>query len=318
MPYRRYRRNYRHRRRSHAAGRIQSAWRRRKRRKFGLTARTALSNRRNINNLKKSIETIVSPPTQATSAGRWLGSWLQNLQVNQNGTDNASGLPFTLRPVYANNAVQNVGLMKGRWVQMKSLTIKGCVTAVSDPGASMYQRVTFILCHDNKPVLQPVLASSAATQNQGLLTPQLPAVANNRLDTAFYNLNTTGKEGRYKVLKRWHITVSPHVALNAYAVPAITTTAPVPPATYGVVSRPAYDAAQLALSKHYPPQVYFSHTIKGKYKFNFGSVLPVMPASVVKPVNQDLILFAFSTNGPGFTATAPFIQLASRFRFKDP
>lgn len=315
MPYRRYRRHHRHRRRSHAAGRIQTAWRRRKRRKFGLTARTALSNRRNINNLKKSIETIVSPPIQATSALRWIGSWLQNLQVNQNGIDNASGLPFTLLPVYANTVVLNTTLVKGRWVQMKSLTVKGCVTAVSDPGSAMYQRVTFILCHDNKPVLAPVLASSTATQNQGLLTPQLPAVANNRLDTAFYNLNTTGKEGRYKVLKRWHITVSPHVALNAYTVPAI---APAPaPATFGSV-RPAYDAAQLGLSKHYPPQVYFSHTIKGKYKFNFGSVGPVAPAAVIKPVNQNLILFAYSTNGPGMTVTNPFIQLSSRFRFKDP
>ena len=316
MPYRRYRRyHHRHRRRSHAAGRIQTAWRRRKRRKFGLTARTALSNRRNINNLKKSIETIVSNPLNATSVGRWLGSWLQNLQVNQNGVDNASGLPFCLQPVYANNAVQNVALMKGRWVQMKSLTIKGCVTAVSNPGASMYQRVTFILCHDNKPVLQPVLASSAATVNQGLLTPQLPAVANNRLDTAFYNLNTTGKEGRYKVLKRWHITVSPHVATNAYTVPAIAPAAA--PATFGS-ERPAYDVVELGLSKHYPPQVYFSHTIKGKYKFNFGSADPVAPATVIRPQNQNLILFAYSTNGPGFTATNPFIQLSSRFRFKDP
>ena len=310
-------------RRHGAASRIQSAWRRRKRKRFGLTARTVLANRRAIKKVNKQIETIVNHPNEATLANRYVGSWLQGLEVDNAGQ--SGGAPFVMHPLYARpltwtgaggGNVDALSGFKGRWVQMKSLTLKGCVTAKSDTGSAMYQRITFILCHDSKPELNPVLVASAATPNDGLLDSQLPAVVNNRLDTAFYNLNTSGKEGRYKVLKRWTITVSPHVDLNSGTVPAISTTAGgVAPNVYGNTVRAAYDTTALGLSKKYPPQVYFSHTIKGKYKFNMGGKTN---EQFHTPENQDIILFAFSTNGPGMTPTNPSIQLVSRFRFKDP
>lgn len=314
-----------------AASRIQSAWRRRKRKRLSLVSRTALSNRRAIKKVNKSIETIVNYPNEATLANRYVGSWLQNLSVDNAGQ--SAGAPFVMHPCYASpqtwgttagtvNANSLSGY-KGRWIQMKSLTLKGCVTANSDSGAAMYQHTTFIMCLDRKPALNPVLVSSAATPDDGLLTSQLPAVTNNRLDTAFYNLNATGKNGRYKVLKRWTITVSPHVDLNSGTVPAISTTAGgVAPNVYGNTVRAQYSNTALGLSKKYPPQVYFSHTVKGKYKFNMGELAPAPapgPAGALgAPENQDIILFAFSTNGPGMTVTSPSIQLVSRFRFKDP
>lgn len=319
MPYRRRRRRPRH----HAASRIQSAWRRKKRKRFGLTARTALSNRRQIQKVKKLIETKISKPLEATLATNFRGSWINNLVVDNAGL--SGGAPFYFHPVYTQisgtaatfPSVNPLHGVVGRWSQMKSLTLKGCVTARSSSGASMYQRTTFILCHDSKPTLNPVLVSSGASPNDGLLDPQLGATVNNRLDTAFYNLNTTGKDGRYKVLKRWTVTVSPHVDLSSYTVPAISTTAAgVAPNVYGNTVRPQYAASSLGLSKKYPPQVYFSHTIQKPYKFNWGAAINTAPSRI--PENQNIILFAFSTNGPGMTATSPTIQLVSRFRFKDP
>lgn len=312
-------------RRHGAASRIQSAWRRRKRKRLGLVSRTALSNRRAIKKVNKQIETIVNNPTEATLVNRYVGSWLQGLSVDNAGQ--SGGAPFVMHPCYATPQTWNsptgtrqnaISGYKGRWIQMKSLTLKGCVTANSDSGAAMYQHTTFIMCLDRKPALNPVLVSSSLTPDDGLLTSQLPAVVNNRLDTAFYNLNSTGKNGRYKVLKRWTITVSPHVDLNAGLVPAISTTAGgVAPNVYGNTVRSQYYNTALGLSKKYPPQVYFSHTIKGKYKFNMGAERTDTVNNRI-PENQDLILFAFSTNGPGMTPTSPQIQLVSRFRFKDP
>lgn len=314
----------RHGHRHGAAARIQSAWRRRKRRRVGLTARTALANRRAIKRVNKQIETIVATPEEATLANRYVGSWLQGLEVDNAGQ--SGGAPFAMNLLYADPLWSNaagaqtnrpITGYKGRWIQMKSLTLKGCVTAKSDTGAAMYQKTTFILVHDSKPELNPVLVTSTATPNDGLLDPQLPAVVNNRLDTAFYNLNTTGKAGRYKVLKRWTVTVSPHVDLNSGTVPAISTTAGgVAPNVYGNTVRPQYDTTALGLSKKYPPQVYFSHTIKGNYKLNMGGKTSGIRFRI--PENQNIFLFAFSTNGPGMTNTSPSIQLVSRFRFKDP
>lgn len=306
-----------------AASRIQRAWRARKRKRIGLTARTALSNRRQIKKVRKSIETIVSPPLEATTLTNFRGSWMNNLVVDNAGL--TGGSPFYFHPCYtvletgtaAQRATNELSGLRGRWCQMRSLTIKGCVTARSSTGAAMYQRTTFILCHDSKPELNPVLVASGISPNQGLLEPMLGATVNNRLDTAFYNLNTTGKDGRYKVLKRWTVTVSPHVDLNSYNVPAISTTAGgVAPNVYGNTVRPAYDATQLGLSKKYPPQVYFSHTIKKPYKLNFGQSTTATTSRI--PENQNIVMFAFSTNGPGMTPTSPSIQLVSRFRFKDP
>lgn len=318
MPHYRRRRNYRHR----AASRIQSAWRRKKRKRFGLTTRTVLSNRRAIKGINRQIETIVESNITGVSPD-WIGQMGVNLSTDRRGTETNSGLPYFGQLCAATQNTNNTSPIygiKGRWVQMKSLTIKGSVSANSDTGSSQYQRQTFIVCLDRKPQLGlSQLLATTISPDLGLLQSDLPVAVTNRTSLAFYNLNNTGKEGRFKVLKRWSVVVSPTVDLGDAAgpqqVPAITTTAAgVAPNVYGNTVRPAYTVPQLGLSKKYPPLVYFSHTIKGKYKFNYGE----QTTHPGLPQNQQIVMFAFSDNGPGLTDTQPVFTYASRFRFKDP
>ncbi len=315
--------------RHHGAHRIQRAWRNRKRKRLSLVSRTALSNRRAIKKVNRNIETQVQELRGAvsTSTVPYIGNWLINMKVDSRGGDTTGNIPFYAHLVAgtplqvaatAAGGGNSIYSYKGRWVQMKSLTIKGCVEANSDSGASAFQRVTFIMCLDRCPAEgQSSLLSTTATANKGLLTTYLPAISDNSTDLAFYNLNTTGKAGRFKVLKRWHVTVSPSNDLTANTVPAIAPAAP--PATYGS-ARAAYTSAAHGLSKHYPPLVYFSHTIKGNYKFNYGDTTNVGASGPTKPTNQDIVLFAFSSTYEGGTpvASLPRFSYASRFRFKDP
>lgn len=315
--------------RNHNASRIQRAWRNRKRKRLGLVSRTALSNRRTIKRLNKSVETQVVETIQSvsTSTKPYCGNWLVDMKVDGRGGDLTGLIPFyahlaCAQPLQVGSIATGGGnslySYQGRWVQMKSLTIKGCVEADSDTGTSAFQRVTFIMCLDRKPGMgQAPLLSSTATENVGLLTSRLPAASDNRTELAFYNNNTTGKDGRFKVLKRWHVTVSPAHDLTANDVPAIAPAAA--PATYGS-ARPAYTDAAHGLSKHYPPIVYFSHTIKGNYKFNYGDTTSVAASAPTIPKNQDIVLFAYSSGyEDGTPATSkPRFSFASRFRFKDP
>lgn len=310
--------------RNGAAQRIQRAWRRRKRRNLGLVSRTALANRRGIKKINKQIETLVQSNAGATAVLNWQGQFATGVKVDNRGTDVNGGLPFMAQFCTANQNSSYVPLagVKGRWIQMKSLTIKGAVSANSDTGSAQYQRMTFVICLDRKPTGTPdQLVATTVNPNTGLLQTYLPTALQNRTSLAFYNLNTTGKDGRYKVLKRFSIVVSPTVDLGNAAgpqnVPAITTVAggAGTGVVWGNTSRPAYTVPQLGLSKKYPPLVYFSHTIKGKYKFNYGEQGSPHPGI---PKNQQIVMFAWSDNGPGLTTTIPSFSYASRFRFKDP
>lgn len=301
MPYprRRFRRyGYRKGRTSHsAASSIQKAWRRRKRRKVGLVQRTLMANRNNLKRLKKTITTQVQSDEQALAVNDWDGQYNDNLIVDNDGVEASSSLPFS--PSLLRLPFGGPDGRKDAWIQMKSLTMKYCITAGD---RYVNQRVTLMLVLDTNftALIGNVNINSILDFTGATVGP--PA---NKYDLAFQNLNTTGLKGRFKVLWKKTHTLSTNAVIDTVTVPAITQEA------VGTVMRPAYDN-QSWVSRQYPGRAYGSVTIKRPYKLNYGQ-----NNDTKNPDNQTVRLFAFSTAEGASGGSGAVIQYYCRFRFKD-
>jgi hypothetical protein len=297
MPYTRRRRPHRgHRRR--AAGSIQKAWRNRKRRKIGLVQRTLMANRQALSRIKKSFTTKVQQDEQALPANDWDGQYNDNLIVDNDGQETSTTTAFS--PSLLRLPFGGLGGRVDPWVQMKSLTMKYCITA----GARyVNQRVTLMLVLDNDLIGNP---SGNIDLGEILdFTGATVAPPSNKYDLAFQNLTTTGHKGRFKILwKKVHMLTTNDVVDTA-TVPAITQQAA------GTVMRPEYDNAQWR-SRSYAGRQYGSVTIKRPYKLNYGQ-----SSTTLSPANQTIRLFAFSTAEGALGGAGSVIQYYCRFRFKD-
>ncbi len=299
MPYtrRNRRRSTRHTRRAGGSS-IKTAWRNRKRRKIGLVQRTLMANRQSLHRLKKSITTKVQQDEQALPANDWDGQYNDNLIVDNDGQETSTTTAFS--PSLLRLPFGGLGGRNDPWVQMKSLTMKYCITAGD---RFVNQRVTLMLVLDNDLIGNP---SGNVDLGEILdFTGATVAPPANKYDLAFQNLTTTGHKGRFKILwKKVHMLTTNNVVDTA-TVPAITQEA------VGTVMRPQYDNAQWR-SRSYAGRQYGSVTIKRPYKLNYGQ-----ETTTLSPANQTIRLFAFSTAEGSAGGAGSVIQYYCRFRFKD-
>lgn len=294
MPYTRRRRaRVTTRRRRAGASSIQKAWRRRKRRKIGLVQRTLMANRNNLRRLKKKITTQVQEDEQALVANNWDGQYNDNLILDNEGQYN--NLPYS--PSLLRLPFGGPSGRKDAWIQMKSLTMKYCVTAGD---RFINQRVTLML------VLDTDLAYPSDIGEVLKFTGATVAPPANKYDLAYQNLNNTGgPQGRFKILwKKTHL-LSTNAVIDTVTVPAITQE------NVGQVMRPAYEN-QSWTARTYPGRVYGSITIKRPYKLNYGE-----NTDTRNPLNQSIRLYGFSTAEGSAGGSGAVIQYYCRFRFKD-
>ncbi len=304
MPYRRSKGLRKFVRRGRAAGSIQKAWRQRKRRKIGLVQRTLMANRRNIKSFKKSVTTNVQSDIQALPAANFDGQYNDSCICDNVGSESTSALPYSpslLRLPYNVAGAVESG-RKDAWVQMKSLTMKYCITAGD---RYVNQRVNMMLVldragdsNDSNIPISVLLYFTGATVGP-------PA---NRYDLAFQNLDNTGLHGRFKILwKKTHMLSTNNIVATV-TVPAITPAAA--PATYGS-ERAEYDNSQWR-SRSYPGRIFGSVTLKRPYKLNYGQ-----EASTISPANQTIRLFMWQTAEGAAAGAGATLQYYTRFRYKD-
>lgn len=298
MPYRRnFRRNPR---RSRAASKIGRAWRNRKRRKTGLVARTALSNRRQIRQMNKSVETKVLQDTQAIPAQQFSGQYADSISVDNTGQEVGAAIPFAGDLLHCNQGSGNDERV-GQWIQLKSLTMHYCIYAPpATPTQDAWYELFVVL--DRSPTL-----GASLTGAEGVLWLSSAAPApNNKLALAFQNLAETGKKGRFKILARKRHRLSNYVNV-AIAVPPILT------AVNGTSSNRDTYMNQTAgqTPKSYPEYVQGSINLKLSHKINYG------PDVSVQPTNQTIRVMAFQCNPAGLAQPRCVLQYYTRIRYKD-
>lgn len=310
----RYNRRVKHRRRT-AARSIQAAWRARKASKQSLIARTAQSNRKQIKAIKKEIETKVAENLEANALSNYEGNYVVSLQADWQGSfTGGSGasawnlLACKSLKAYSTGTTVNTDVdgRVGRWIQMKSITIKYALFADENADENQNQRVFMYLVHDSQPDLNtPVIGD--VFDSQAITTPPTTASNLSPIALAFQNLGQTGKKGRFKVLwKKLHI-LTPSSETAGYVNATVPPIVPAPaPATYGS-ARAGY-TVHSNYAKRYPNHIYGSITIAKPYKLNYGDDI-----RETVPNNQTLFLMFHSEDAQ----TAANMTAYSRFRYKD-
>lgn len=271
--------------------------------KVGLNTRVTLANRQQIRKIQKSIDTIMVDTVQAQQANNFDGQFNDSINLDKDGVEVASAIPFCPSLLYIPRERR-----EGAWVQMKSMTMKYCVTAGARSG--QYQRIYMMLVLDTHGG-----ADTGGDLSSVLALTTAAGPPDNRYALAFQNLSNTGKEGRFKILWRQTHTVS--AAYEKMEVPQ--TTAPIP-ANPAPQAQAAYDL-DVPAAKAYPNRAYGSVTIKRPYKFNFGQdpPPPAVPSVNGNPENQTIRLYAWTEATYGNDGAAQDLQLQyyTRFRFKD-
>lgn len=286
--------------------------------KIGLNNRLTISNAHQIAKIKKQVETKVAEDIEANAASNFEGNYVINLQADKDGAFVGGGTAsaWNLLACKAYKAVnpgttninQDVDGRIGRWITMKSLTMKYALRADYNNDGNSNQRVWLYIVHDSQPDLAtPTIGDFL--HSQATTTPPLTTFGLSEKALSFQNLEETGKKGRFKLVwKQMHIlTPGEANAANRFinaVVPAIQPAAP--PATYGS-SRPTYNVTS-NYSKSYPNHVYGSITIKKPYKLNYGN-----DNRETCPVNQSLFLMMHSED----PQTAANLTAYCRFRYKD-
>lgn len=304
MPNKRNRRYGRRRgRKSGGTRNLAKTLRNRGKSKVGLNTRVTLANRQQIRKIQKSIDTIMVDTEQALVANNFDGQYNDNINLDKDGVEVSAAIPFCPSLLYIPRDKRD-----GSWIQMKSMTMKYCVTAGARSG--QYQRIYMML----------VLDTHGGADTGGDLASVLALTTavgppDNRYALAFQNLSNTGKEGRFKILWRQTHTVS--AAYTPVMVPQ--TTAPIP-ASPAPVAQASY-TMNLASGKAYPNRAYGSVTIKRPYKFNYGQdpPPPAVPNVNGNPENQTIRLYAWTEAPEGYQGAAQDLQLQyyTRFRYKD-
>lgn len=265
--------------RSGAAKTIQSAWRTRKRKQFGLNTRTTLANRRAIKTLKKAREVKSLETIQATLINNFGGQYLRSTAVDINGQD-TTGANLVLKPT--RGLVQGLGPHDriGNDVKMRRVTFKFYIeapTAALAPIVEEYNEVCVLICLDTAPntVSAPMLGGG----NSGsLLTGTSP---NPMLK--YYEEKNIGKTKRYRPLYRKVVRISPIQG--------------------GVVG--------YLQSSPYPPFARWSHTVKAPYKLEYGQAAGLQTYCQ----NQELICFFFSDSA---ALPHPSVSCFCKYSFIDP
>lgn len=274
---------------------IDDSWKKKKQQKIGLVQRTVVANRQNLSRLKKAVTTQVQSDIQALLANDWDGQYNDNLIVDEDGMEITSNLPYS--PSLLRLPFGGATGRKDPWIQMKSLTMKYCITAGD---RYTHQNVTLMLVLDTD-IAYPTDIDQVLTFTGATVGPP-----SNKYHLAFQNLdNTGGPAGRFKILWKKNHKLTSNAVMETVAVPAITQ------AAAGVIMRPTYDNSQWR-SKSYPGRVYGSITINRPYKLNYGQ-----EATTKNPLNQTIRLFGFSTAEGAAGGSGAVIQYYCRFRFKD-
>lgn len=318
---RRSRRSYG--RAAHSAARsIGRAWRVRKRRKTSLLTRTALSNRRRIKKLSKDVETKFAQNSIASVNNDWeSGLCCGGVTVDETGRWVDYQSP-PVAGVYNNGSFacdmcvlqQGVEGYKrvGSWIQMKSLTLKYCITSDTKTPKTQFG---LLLVLDRQP------DTGGADLTDILARPGGPALNGqiNAIGMSFLDQDQFGKEGRFKILKHVKHTIGGFSkSVNSTVVPAITTTLTGGGAGYASVNRPAYvPGMPVATVSGCPLTINRTISLKAPYKINYGDT------SGVTPQNQTVLLMAYQyRDGPGAQSgqaggSRCNLQWRARFRFKD-
>lgn len=279
MPYKKRRRWSMKKRRSSAAGSIQSAWRKRKRRKVSLNARTTLANRRAIKTLKRSPEVKDLMNIQANSPNGYKGQYFRPVQVDNLGLD-LNGVPVVMKPF--RGMVQGAGGSDriGNFVKHRRTTFKFYIEAPSAliaPIVEEYNVVTVIICLDTAP------NTTTAPQLTGVTSGSLLEGVSTTPTMKFYLEKNVGKTRRYKPLFRKTVRIAP---------------------VQGTVGTGLQ-------STGYPPFAEFSHTVKAPWKLEYGTALGT---TNLYPQNQELIVFFMSDSS---AIPHPTVSCYSKFCWTD-
>ena len=292
----------RSRRSSRRTGNLAKTLRNRGKNKVGLNTRVTLANRNEIRQIKKSRDTKMCDTIQAIAANQFDGQFCDDIQVDQQGTEIASNVPFSPSLLRIDQGAAHDNRV-GQWVQMKSLTMKYCVSAGP---RQPYQKIFLMLVLDREGD-----RGSGGDLSQVLALTTAGAVAN-KYALAYQNLNNTGKMGRFKILWRTsHLLSSPLMITNN--VPPIGTVAGVPGnPNLPNVNRTTYNNQEYHGAR-YPERQYGSVTIKRPYKLNYTD-----EGGERTPENQTIRLYAWTDSTTTPTDGAPVtLQYYCRFRFKD-
>lgn len=283
--------------RNSASSTIARAWKRRNQRRKSLVSRTIQANRRACRKLARTVETKILSDTQATVGTLFGGQFNDNIRVDNAGQETVAAIPFFADIFRGMDVGSKINERIGAWVQMKSFTMKYCVS-IETNGPAHY---TLMLVHDQQP--DGPAGVSALLDYTGAAPPP-----NNYLDLSFLNLDQVGSDGRFKVLWKKKMTLSlPATKVNGTAVPVM-----IQGAAAGDTMRPAYQPILVGqTSKSYPSQITSSVTLKLPYKINYGQT-----GSKV-PTNQTVRLLAWCTPRSGFPQPSCRLQYYIRVRYKD-
>ncbi len=301
-----YKRNHKRRRRRRGYGgtrNLAKTLRARQRKKVGLNTRVTLANRQQIRKLSKATETKMNDRIQGEPVNDFDGQFQDSIVVDKDGVDVPSNQVFSpslLRLTQGDGAYQRIG----QWVQMKSLTMKYCIT--SDIGSGPDQRMYMMLVLDREGD-RGSGSSLADVLNLFAVAPP-PA---NQYALAFQNLNNTGKDGRFKILWKKSHKLSSWRQTAANVGSIVTNPAVSAGTTYGNVTRTNYNNYQFT-SAQYPERVYGSVTIKRPYKLNYTD-----EGTERSPENQTIRLYAWSESTQTPDGSRAVLQYYCRFRFKD-
>jgi len=283
-----FKRKFRH--RGRAATTIQSAWRRRKRRRQGgLIPRTALANRKAIKKISRSIETNMIENVPATPLTLYGGQYFRPVALTNLGTDTA-GNEVVWKPLRGMGKGVNSNQRTGDVVTMKSLSYKIVIKSNAAALADTYNQCGCFIVLDSDPneplpayaASQPNLANSTGgspwtTVNDGTLMRNQSGF--DFAGMSWLNMDRcAGPKKRFKVLKHLQCKV------------------------------------QYGGNGAYKPLHYWKGTIKSKYRIRYNKEDPTAAGTEINPDNQELLFFFYSDSS---VVPHPTVQATARFRFKD-
>lgn len=235
---------------------LQRAWRARKQRRQGsVVARQALSNRRQIKSIKKSIESKMIE-TVSTTANQYSGQAFVRQTVDINGFEGTGVTNLCLKPCRGIIQGHQTTQRNGDWIKMKSLTYKIYVSAVT----GVLPEQNHVMCYivlDRNPMDETIPNWNgivAGTPDDGTLSggnSQNPLMR-------YQNMLTCGNTQRFKVLKKLSCRVQSASAVTAAVL---------------------------------QPDAVMSGTLKLPYNLRYIEADAPLPA---RPSNQELLLFFVS------------------------
>ncbi len=196
--------------RRHGASTIQRAWRNRRRRRTGLVARTALSNRKLIKRVARRTE-IKSKEDHSANAAQlpvpWCGQYFR-LTANRDGQTSLPTTNAIVNPLYlAQGDLSSQRI--GDWVTLRSLTYKIQVNCETGATAANFNRVGMIVVLDRDPTSPTPNLNGVVANDTGTLLDGQSLEAYLKFPK---KETCVGKQARYKILKHHRGMVQPQAA----------------------------------------------------------------------------------------------------------